>query len=146
MVCLKTWIVPTTTLVRAAEIIGRVLSVNLIDYETTRFDEYPGYQLDFDDEYQTSSISYDAHISLLGIPHDLTNLISTFPEEYSKKDENYCLTICSHNGLPLKINDIFSLPYKNDDEMKKDIIAKLINAGLTVSEEFPPFVLGNESI
>ncbi len=146
MVCLSTWIVPTITLARVAEIIGRVLSVNLAANKTTKFDEYPGYEIDFYDEYKKSFTFYGANISLLGTPNDLPNLILKFPDDYSKKDENYCLTICSHNGLPLKIKDIFNLPYENEEEMKKDITRKLMDAGLKVSEEFPPMILGNEDI
>ncbi|MEN9866152.1 MAG: hypothetical protein RL748_1742 [Pseudomonadota bacterium] len=144
MVCFKAWIKPDVSLDETSRIIGEVLMIDLNNHKTTRFDEYPGYEIDFDDLYGNLTDSYDAHVSLIGVPENLESLIAKFPDEYGIKDENYAIKICAHNGLPLKVGNIFALEYLSSTEMADDLIGKMKKAGIHFDFRCPPLVIESD--
>ncbi len=144
MVCFKAWIKPDVSLYETSVVISEVLMIDLKSHKTSKFDEYPGYEIDFDELYGNLIQSYDAHISLIGVPENLESLIAKFPDEFGIEDENYTMTICAHNGLPLKIENVFALEYLSATELADDLIRKMRKAGICFDLRCPPLIIESD--
>lgn len=135
MLGLRLYIKPTTSFEHFVETIGEIINVQMSSYETDRYDEYPSYEIDYDETL----------ISILGVPSDLENLRDMFPEEFGfgEKAETYQLYI-RFEELPLEINNILKIDYMSDKDFGKNLIQKLLKKGFELSEDHPPRYLSDE--
>ncbi|QIO08942.1 hypothetical protein [Acinetobacter lanii] len=132
---LHLYIKPTTSFEAFVEVVGEIIGYPIINYETDRYDEYPGYEIDYDETL----------ITILGVPPDLENLREMFPEEFGfgEKAETYQVYI-RFKTLPLQINDILNIDYISDKDFGENLIQQLINKGFEISDTYPPCYLSDE--
>lgn len=126
------WIEPEFSLQETANKISTLLGIDVPAHLTDRYDEYPGYDiLDLEKK--------NIFVRLLGCPHNIDQLVVERPDEFDEKDRNYCLTIHSEEGIPVKAESGLSLPYQTEEMAASDLIKKIKMSGLRVYRGSLPF-------
>lgn len=122
------YIKPTTTLECLVEAVGEIIGYPIIDYETDRFDEYPGYEIELD----------LLDIFILGVPHDLDNLRDMFPEEFGfgEQAETHQIYV-AFKKLPVEINSILKIDYTSDKDFCEKLTNQLQLKGFELSTDHP---------
>lgn len=109
-------------------IIGEILEIPLLKYETDRYDEYPAYEIE----------NEDVIVKILGIPPDLDNLNEMFPDYYDKKDRSYQILILLIKNSPVKINGKNLIVEESYESFGENFITKLKNRNISLAEGLTP--------
>jgi hypothetical protein len=130
MSCFNVWIVPKTYFEQDAQEIAYEFGI-LMDARSC-YDEYPAFKFELD-------LESNFFVRLLGPPSNVEDLIEDRPREFSSKDRNYRLTVCSHTGLPVPSEVRESFPGSSPAEFGLEITKRLKSLGFKLFKNKLPY-------
>jgi hypothetical protein len=130
MSCFYIWVIPKTFFEQDAQEIADEFGIPMD--ATSQYDEYPAFEFRLNNQTKF-------FVTLLGLPSDVEDLIEDKPWEFSSKDRNYGLSVCSHTGLPVPTEVRDSFPGSNPAEFGKEITTRLKSLGFKLFKDEPPY-------